>query len=226
MSWLLWIVLQWTYWDTDSILTLFSFPSDKYLEVELLDQGFFFFFFFFKVVLFALDLGKQNLMHAFFFFRWIYALTNLFISWQTRYLRIIRLWREGEHVVYNLGTESWAAWSDISIIIHSTWEMPSLLSLLVCFLINGYDQSARIREQQSTSLHLTAMKRCSSRGTCRWARSPLGVVRPGANQVKSAVFLEHPGLLIDVSVLHGCENILVKRAVSEFLLWRSRNKFV
>lgn len=74
------------------------------------------------------SLGKQNSMHAFFFFRWISVLTNLFTSWQTRYLRIIKLWQEGKYVVCNLGTKSWAIWSDISIKIHSAWEIvPSSL---------------------------------------------------------------------------------------------------
>lgn len=150
-------------------------------------------------------------MHAFFFFRWIYALTNLFTSWQTRYLHIIRLWQEGEYVVCDLDIKSWVACSDISINIHSMWEISSLLAILVCFLINGYDQNARIRGQQFISHRPIAMRRFSSRGTCRWARPLLGVVECGGAGVgSSGVFSELTGFLIHVGMLRDCRTVLIK----------------
>lgn len=131
-------------------------------------------FFFFKCAIWSwFRESKRNV--CFIFFRWIYALTSLFTSWQTRYLHIIRLWPEGEYVFCGLDMKPWVAWSDIHMTVRSKWETSSLPSILVCFLINGYDLNARIKGQRSTSRHLTAMRHCSNRGMCRWARPLLGV---------------------------------------------------
>lgn len=103
------------------------------------------------------------------FARWICVLTNLFINWQTRYLHITRLWQEGKCLVCDSHAESWIIWFEISVKMNSVWQMSCLSSAPVCFLTKGYGQNAKIREPRSTSPHLTAMRRCWSKGTCRWA---------------------------------------------------------
>ena len=53
MSWLLWIMLQWTWECTYLFEILISFPSDKYPEVELLDH---------KVLLYLVFWGASSLV--------------------------------------------------------------------------------------------------------------------------------------------------------------------
>lgn len=73
-------------------------------------------------------------------------------------------------MIYDSHAESWVIGSDVSIKIHNVWQISCLSPAPVCFLTKGYGQSAKIREPRSTSRHLTAMRHCWSRGTCRWAK--------------------------------------------------------
>lgn len=74
------------------------------------------------------DLGVRSwtLNNVCFFARWIYVLTNLFTSWQTRYLRITRLWQEGKHVTCGPRAESWF---DPIVLLNksSVWQISSPL---------------------------------------------------------------------------------------------------
>ena len=156
-------------------------------------------------------------MHAFFFFRWISVLTNLFTSWQTRYLHIIKLWQEGKYVVCSLGTKSWAIWSDISIKIHSAWEIvPS--SLHASLLLDK-----RLRSEcknQGATIHLPPSNRYET--LLKQRHVQVSQASPGCSEIqsqqwRSGGFLRASQILMYVSMCVAVGSVGTSLSIAEIL---------